>query len=253
MAAPVPPVVLVTGASRGIGRAIAQKLAARGARLAAHYHTREAAARETLRSLAGAGHAVFAADVADPAACATLVEAVVREFGRLDALVNNAGIYEDHDLKHVSYAQWQKTWQRTIDANLTGPANLAYLAVQQMLRQGGGRLINITSRAAFRGERTASAYAASKAGLNIFGQSLAQTLAADRIYVYTIAPGWVETDMATAHLTGPNRAEIMAQHPLGRVATPEEIADAVAWMTLDAPAPMTGAIVDINGASYLRT
>ncbi|MBI2517633.1 MAG: SDR family oxidoreductase [Opitutae bacterium] len=253
MAAAVPPVALVTGASRGIGRAIAQKLAARGARVAVHYHANAAAAQETLRSLAGTGHALFRADVAEPAACAGLVEAVVKNFGRLDVLVNNAGIYEEHDIKAVSYAEWQTVWRRTLDTNLTGPANLAYLAVQQMRQQGGGRLVNITSRAAFRGELTASAYAASKAGLNIFGQSLAKALAADNIYVYAIAPGWVETDMATATLTGPNRAEVMAQHPLGRVATPEEIADAAAWMAFDAPAPMTGAIVDINGASYLRT
>ena len=122
-----------------------------------------------------------------------------------------------------------------------------------MLRSGGGRMVNITSRAAFRGELTASAYAASKAGLNIFGQSLAKTLAADKIYVYTIAPGWVATDMARDTLAGPGAAEVLAQHPLGRVAEPDEVADTIAWLALDAPAAMTGAILDLNGASYLRT
>ncbi len=257
------PVALVTGASRGIGRAIAQKLAARDLRVAVHYHRNRALAEGVLASLPGAGHALFQADLADPAACAGLIAAVKKKFGRLDVLVNNAGRYEDHDPRKVSFAGWKKSWQRTIDANLTGPAHLAYLAAQLMVRQqagaegetafGRGRIINITSRGAFRGEPTAPAYGASKAALNSFGQSLAKALAPDRIYVYAIAPGWVDTDMAKASLTGPNRAEVMAQHPLGRVATPGEVADTAAWLALDAPATMTGCIIDINGASYLRT
>ena len=253
MAVPVSPVALVTGASRGIGRAIAQKLAARGIRVTVHYHRNRALAEVVLASLPGTGHALVRADVASPAACAALIAAVKRKFGRLDVLVNNAGLYENHDPKKISFASWKKSWQRTIDANLTGPAHLAYLATQLMLRQGGGRIVNITSRGAFRGEPTAPAYGASKAGLNSFGQSLARALAPDRIYVYAIAPGWVDTDMAKDSLTGPNRAEVMAQHPLGRVATPAEVAGLAVWLALDAPATMTGCIIDINGASYLRT
>ena len=253
MAAAISPVALVTGASRGIGRAAAQKLAARGVRVAVNYHRNEAAARDALASLPGTGHAIFQADVADPTACAALVAAVLKHFGRLDVLVNNAGLYEDNDVKTSTFAEWQTSWRRVIDANLSGPANLSFLAAQHMLRSGGGRMVNITSRAAFRGELTASAYAASKAGLNIFGQSLAKTLAADKIYVYTIAPGWVATDMARDTLAGPGAAEVLAQHPLGRVAEPEEVADTIAWLALDAPAAMTGAILDLNGASYLRT
>lgn len=253
MAAAVSPVALVTGASRGIGRTIAQKLAARGVRVAVHYHRNRVRAEGVLASLPGSGHALFRADLADPAACAALMAAVRKKFRRLDVLVNNAGRYEDHDPRKVSFAAWKKSWQRTIDANLTGPAHLAYLATQPMRRQGGGRIVNITSRGAFRGEPTAPAYGASKAGLNSFGQSLARALAPDRIYIYAIAPGWVDTDMAKASLTGPNRAEVMAQHPLGRIATPEEVARLAAWLALDAPATMTGCIVDINGASYLRT
>ncbi|MBI3886538.1 MAG: SDR family oxidoreductase [Opitutae bacterium] len=253
MAAAISPVALVTGASRGIGRAAAQKLAARGVRVALNYHRNEAAAREALASLPGTGHAIFQADVSDPAACAALIDGVVARCGRLDVLVNNAGLFEEHDPRTVDFATWEKSWRRTMAANLHGPAHLAFLAAQVMRPRGAGRIVNITSRGAFRGEPTAPAYGASKAGLNSFGQSLSKALAPDKIYVYTIAPGWVDTDMAKDSLTGPNRAEVLAQHPLGRVATPEEVADTIAWLALDAPAAMTGAILDLNGASYLRT
>jgi NAD(P)-dependent dehydrogenase (short-subunit alcohol dehydrogenase family) len=253
MAAAIPAVALVTGASRGIGRATAQKLAARGIRVALNYHRNDAAANETLASLPGSGHALFKADISDPAACVALIEDVQKQSGRIDVLVNNAGLYEEHDPRKVGFTEWARTWQQTVASNLTGPAHLAFLAAQLMRTAGHGRIINISSRGAFRGEPTAPAYGAAKAGLNSFGQSLARALAPDNIYVFTIAPGWVATDMANAHLAGPNAAEILAQHPLGRVATPEEVADTVAWLTLDAPATMTGCIIDLNGASYLRT
>jgi len=122
-----------------------------------------------------------------------------------------------------------------------------------MAAAGGGRIVNISSRGAFRGEPRAPAYGASKAGLNALSQSLAVALAPRSVYVYCLAPGWVDTDMAADHLTGPRGAELRAQHPLGRVATAEEIAAAAVFCALDAPATMTGAIVDLNGASYLRT
>ena len=261
MAAAIPAVALVTGGSRGIGRAAAQRLAARGVRVALNYHRNEAAAREALASLGGSGHALFPADVSDPRACIALVASVQKKYGRIDVLVNNAGLYEKHDPKKVDFAEWERTWRQTIDTNLTGPAHLAFVAARLMRKHpidpaqswGSGRIINISSRGAFRGEPTAPAYGAAKAGLNSFGQSLAQSLAPERIYVFTIAPGWVATDMANPHLAGPRAAEILSQHPLGRVATPEEVADTVAWLATDAPASLTGCIIDLNGASYLRT
>ncbi len=247
------PVVLVTGASRGIGRAIAQHVARRGARVAVHYSANEAAARATLASLAGSGHALFRADVADPAACERLVADVLAQFGRLDTLINNAGIYEDDAITTASYAEWQRVWRRTLDTNLVGPANLSYLAVQHFRTRGdGGRIVNITSRAAYRGELTAQSYAASKAALNITGQSLARALGADGICVFGIAPGWIDTEMATAALTGPGAKDVLAQHPLGRVGTADEIGATAAWFALEAPANLTGCVVDANGASYLR-
>ena len=250
---PATPVALVTGASRGIGRAIAQQLASRDWRVVVHYQHNQAAAHETLATLKGRGHVALAADVADPHACETLINEVLRHTGRIDALVNNAGIYEDDAIKTASYRAWQEVWQRTLATNLLGPANLTFLAVRAMRAAKYGRIINVTSRAAFRGELTAQAYAASKAGLNIFGQSLAQALAPDGICVFTVAPGWIDTDMATPSLTGPKADAVLAQHPLGRVGTAQEIGATVAWLATDAPANLTGCIIDANGASYLRT
>lgn len=244
---------LVTGASRGIGRAIARQLAARGVRVAVHYHENRAAADSALAELSGAGHAAFAADLSAPAAVETLWRDVTYAFDRVDVLVNNAGIYEYHPPLETSYAEWQASWQRTIAANLFGPANLSHLAANAMAAAGGGRIVNISSRGAFRGEPNAPAYGAAKAGLNALSQSLAQKLAPHHVHVYCLAPGWVETDMAAPHIHGPRAAEILAQHPLGRVATPDEIAATAVFCALDAPAAMTGSIVDINGASYLRT
>jgi 3-oxoacyl-[acyl-carrier protein] reductase len=247
------PLALVTGASRGIGRAIAVCLAARGMRVAVHFHRHRAAARATLAALPGRGHASFAADLIKPAAAARLVAAVLRRFGRIDVLVNNAGIYEPHAPGEVNFAEWQERWERTLAANLTAPSHLSFLIARAMRAQGGGRIVNISSRGAFRGEANAPAYAAAKAGLNALGQSLAKALAGERILVFTLAPGWVNTDMAAEYLRGPRGAEIVRDIPLGRVATTDEVARAATWLALDAPESMTGCIVDLNGASYLRT
>ena len=247
------PVALVTGASRGIGRAIAQALAARGLRLAVHFRKNRPEAEATLAALPGTGHGLFAADLTDPAAPEALMAGVLRAFGRLDVLVNNAGIYEMHPPGKVSFGEWRRRWDRTLAANLTAAAHLSFLAARAMRRTYGGRIVNISSRGAFRGEARAPAYAAAKAGLNAFGQSLAKAFAAERILVFTLAPGWVDTDMAASHLRGPRRSEIVQGIPLGRVATAEEVGRAAAWLALDAPESMTGCIIDLNGASYLRT
>jgi 3-oxoacyl-[acyl-carrier protein] reductase len=158
-------------------------------------------------------------------------------------------------------AGWQAAWQRTVATNLIGPAALCHLAARAMAARpeprspafGRGRIVNISSRGAFRGEPEAPAYGASKAGLNSLGQSLARALGPHAVYVYCIAPGWVATDMAAAHLAGDDGPAIRAQHPLGRVVQVEEVAGAAVYCALDAPASMTGAILDVNGASYLRS
>jgi NAD(P)-dependent dehydrogenase (short-subunit alcohol dehydrogenase family) len=253
MAAPFRPVALVTGASRGIGRTIAWQLAARGARVAVHFNQNRSAAEATLAALPGNGHALFSADLVVPTAANNLIDGVMRAFGRIDVLVNNAGIYELHAPGEVAFAEWQKAWDRTVAANLTAPAHLSFLAAQGMRRANGGRIVNISSRGAFRGEARAPAYGAAKAGLNAFGQSLAKALAPERVFVFTLAPGWVDTEMAAGHLQGPRGAEIVRDIPLGRVATTDEVACAAVWLAFDAPESMTGCIIDLNGASYLRS
>lgn len=251
---------LVTGASRGIGRAIATQLAERGCRVALHYGHNRAAAEDTLASLPGHGHAIFGADAADAAAVKRLWQEVVRAFGHVNILVNNAGVFTNHPPLETTTQAWTEEWTRTLAVNLLAPAQLCHLALNHMsvsdLRfedHGRGRIVNISSRGAFRGEPHAPAYGASKAGLNSLSQSLAKAAARHQIYVYCVAPGWVDTDMATEYLQGSRYDDIVAEQPLGRVATTVEIARTVAFCALDAPASMTGAILDVNGASYLRS
>jgi 3-oxoacyl-[acyl-carrier protein] reductase len=253
-------VALVTGASRGIGSVIASQLAARGVRIALHYRDRRSEAHEVLAKLVGSGHAAFAADLSRSEAVSALWRDVTAKMGSVDILINNAGLFVDHPPLRTSLEAWRSAWALTLGANLMGPADLCLLAAQSMNERepastafGRGRIVNISSRGAFRGEPDSPAYGASKAGLNSLSQSLAKALAPRSIYVYCLAPGWVETDMARGHLSGAGGADILAQHPLGRVSQPEEIANAATYCALDAPAAMTGGVIDVNGASYLRT
>lgn len=245
--------ILVTGASRGIGRAVATRFAAQGARVAVHFHVDREAADATIAALPGGPHAVLQADVSDPQACERLISDAVSEMGRIDVLVNNAGVYELHRLAEVDFASWCSAWERTLGTNLLGPANLMYWAARHMIGSGGGRIINISSRGAFRGEPHGPAYGASKAGLNALSQSLAQELAPHGIFVGVVAPGFVETDMATPHLAGEAGVAVRAQSPLNRAAAPDEIARAVTFLASEGIGYLTGCIIDANGASYLRT
>ncbi len=246
-------IALITGGSRGIGRAVARQFAAQGARVAVHYHSNRSAADETLASLAGTGHMLVQADLADAAAVQDMIQSVINEMNGLHILVNNAGIYEEHAIADVDYDAWTSAWLKTIQTNLFGAANASYCAARYMMEHGGGRIINVSSRGAFRGEPDAPAYGASKAAMNAMGQSLAKALAPHNIFVTTVAPGWVETDMAADYLVGASGDAIRGQSPLGRVATPDEIAHAVLFLASSGAEFVTGGILDVNGASYLRT
>jgi 3-oxoacyl-[acyl-carrier protein] reductase len=245
--------VLVTGASRGIGRAIALALAAAGARVAVHYRAGADAAAETLSLMAGTGHLAVQADLARPDEVKTLVDGAAGALGGLDVLVNNAGVGVAHPVAGTSYDRWQAAWAETLATNLVGAANAIHCAVPHLRARGGGAIVNVSSRGAFRGEPDHPAYGASKAGLNALGQSLAVALAPSRIQVGTVAPGFTETDMAAPFLDGPGGEAVKAQSPMGRVATPEEVAYAVLFLASPEAAFTTGTIVDVNGASYLRS
>jgi NAD(P)-dependent dehydrogenase (short-subunit alcohol dehydrogenase family) len=244
--------VLVTGASRGIGAAIARAFAQAGDRVAAHYGANQRLAEEVEASLDGSGHMVVGADLTDAAAVARMVDTAADGLGGIDVLVNNAGVFEPHPITESSYDEWQRAWQRTLSINLVGAANVTWCAAQHMIRRGSGAIVNVSSRGAFRGEPSHPAYGASKAGIVAFGQSLARALGPHGISVTAVAPGFVDTDMAAAELAGAGGAVRRAESPLGRIATPEDVAAAVVFLASPAATMTSGSVLDVNGASYLR-
>ena len=245
--------VLVTGASRGIGRAIAVAFADSGATVAVNYRSNTKSANATMQQLRGSGHIAVAADVGAEGGAARLVDEVVSSFGRLDIVVNNAGIFVPHPLASTGFDEWSTAWQDIVQTNLIGPADICYHVAQHMISVGGGRIVNISSRGAFRGEPECPAYAASKAGLNALSQSLAIALAPHNIFVGAVAPGFVETDMAADLLESDAGDKIREQSPLGRVARPAEVAHATLFLASPGAEFSTGTILDVNGASYLRS
>ncbi|MEA5366669.1 SDR family oxidoreductase [Amycolatopsis sp., V23-08] len=246
--------VLVTGASRGIGRAVASAFAANGYRVAVHYGSRVADAEATLAALPGNGHLLVTGDLADPAAVQRIADTAEAGLGGVDVLVNNAGVAPTPETAHpvdaVSYADWQRIWRHTIDVNLLGAANLSYCVARHLIARGApGRIVNVGSRGAFRGEPDDPAYGASKAALHAFGQSLAVSLAPHGIAVTSVAPGFTATERQLDRIDDALRA----QSPFGRVGTPEEVAAAVLYLASAEATWASGAVLDLNGASHLRT
>ncbi len=260
--------VLVTGASRGVGAATAQAFAQRGDRVVVHYRGAADRARAVADSLPGQGHAVVQADLADPEQTRRLADQAVEALGRVDVLVNNAALFldpaaggsrrGDHRITDVDYDAWVRAWQSTLATNLMGPANLTWCLARHMLQVPPvdglpvGRVVNVGSRGAYRGEPDVPAYGASKAGLHAFGQSMAVALAPHGIGVVSLAPGFIATDMAAGLLDSPEGEAIRAQSPYGRVATPAEVAAALVTLAEPAAEWVSGAVVDFNGASHLR-
>lgn len=260
--------VLVTGASRGIGAAVARAFAARGDRVAVGFRGARDRAEELLAALDGEGHVLVQGDVADPEQVTRLVQAAVDGLGRIDVLVNNAALFTadpaqgsrriNHRIDEVDYDQWVAAWRRTIDVNLLGTANVTWCVTRHMLQVAPadglprGRIVNIGSRGAYRGEPGAPAYGASKAGVHALGQSLALSLGGHGIAVTSVAPGFVATDMASSVLDGPEGDAVRAQSPFHRVAEPEDVASAVVWLASPEAEWASGTVLDLNGASYLR-
>jgi len=245
--------VLITGASRGIGRATAKAFAKQDAKIAINFKSNREAAEETLKILPGEGHGLFQYDISNEREQQELVQKVISHFGRLDILVNNAGISIEHDIESIEFDDWSSAFQNTFQTNLFAVANLSFLAAKVMMKNGGGHIVNVSSRGAFRGEPTKPAYGASKAALNAMSQSLAKKLAPHGVYFGVVAPGFTETDMATKTLTPVERENLLRESPFKRMAQPEEVAHAILFLASEKAAFSSGTIIDVNGASYLRS
>ncbi|GHD17214.1 epimerase [Nocardiopsis kunsanensis] len=244
-----PRTVLVTGAARGIGRAVATAFAQDGDRVLVHWSSRREEAEHTLAGLPGRGHVLLQADLADPGGAASLAGQAVDRAGTIDVLVNNAAVNLPQPLTETPYEQWQRVWRHTMDVNVFGAADLSYLLARNMIEHGvPGRIVNVGSRGAYRGEPDHPAYGASKAALHSLGQSLAVALAPHRIGVASVAPGFVETERVAHRLTDAVRSD----SPFGRVATPEEVAAAVRYLASPEAVWSSGTVLDVNGASHLR-
>ncbi|WP_280261435.1 SDR family NAD(P)-dependent oxidoreductase [Nocardia wallacei] len=241
--------VLVTGASRGIGRAIAAAFAENGDRVAVHYSSRREEAEQTLAGLAGDGHTLIGGDVGTAAGAEAIVAAAVAALGTVHVLVNNAAVNLPQPLPSTDFGEWQRVWRQTVEVNLLGTAHTSYCAARHMIDRGvPGRIVNIGSRGAFRGEPDHPAYGATKAAVQALGQSLAVSLAPHGIAVASVAPGFVATERVAHRVTD----EVRAQSPFGRVATPAEIASAVRYLASPEATWSSGAVLDVNGASYLH-
>lgn len=242
--------VVITGASRGIGAETARRMAAAGARVVVNYHSSDAAADALVREIGEQAIAVRA-DVADPAALEAMIDDVAARFGAIDVLVNNAAVFEYNPFDGDDYAAWQRGWRRTFDLNVFAAANAAWLAMRAMRRSGGGKIINVASRAAWRGETEFADYGASKAALVNLTRSIARACAKDKIVSSCVAPGFIETEMAKPELDA-HRQEIISQIPLGRVGSVGDVAAVILFLASPMADYLNGVTIDINGGSWFQ-
>ncbi len=231
--------ILLTGASRGIGAATLAALSAAGHRVVGQ------------STIGGGG--LLGADFADPAASRALWAAALEALGgRIEVLVNNAGIFEGVS-DDAPDEEWHAAWGRTLAVNLQSAADLSRLAIAHFRASGGGRIVNVASRAAYRGDSPKHwHYAASKAGMVAMTKSIARGYGRDHILAFAVCPGFTMTGMAEDYLASRGGQKLFADIPLGRIAAPEEVAETIRWLACDAPASATGAVIDVNGASYVR-
>lgn len=244
-------VVLVTGASRGIGKAIAEVLGTAGATVAVHCNSNIDQAR-TIAAAAGNGSEAFKANLANADEVAHLIHQVITAFGRLDILINNAGVAVCSDL-NKDMATWLDDWNKTMAVNLTAPALLCKLALPHFVNRGGGIIINISSRAAFRGD-TADylAYAASKGGLVALTKSIARAYGKQGVTAFGVAPGFTRTEMAQDFIDAYGEAYATSDLALNEMTQPVDIANTVCFLASGLAKHATGTTVDINAGSYVR-
>jgi 3-oxoacyl-[acyl-carrier protein] reductase len=241
-------VALVTGASRGIGRAIARQLAAAGARVYVNFVRDAESGAETIRLIRDAGGTAELArfDIADPAASGEAIAALVKSAGRLDILVNNAGMAIDNLLLRLK----PEDWDEVMAVNLRGTFNCTRAAARTMLRAHYGRIINLSSVVGLMGNAGQAAYAAAKAGIVGFTKSMARELASRQVTVNAVAPGLIETEM-TASLPGDRRTEYLSVIPAGRLGTVDEVADLVVFLARREAGYITGQVISVNGGLYI--
>jgi 3-oxoacyl-[acyl-carrier protein] reductase len=243
-------VVLITGGSRGIGAETARRMAAAGGRVIINYRRSEDEANALVQEIGGNAIAICA-DVADPAALEAMIGDIVDAFERIDVLVNNAAVFEYNPFDGDDFAAWQKGWRRTFELNVFAAANAAWLAMRAMRRSGGGKIINVASRAAWRGETEFADYGASKAALVNLTRSIARACAKDNIVASCVAPGFIETEMAKSELEK-NRDEILRQIPLGRVGSTADVANVILFLASPMADYLNGVTIDINGGSWFQ-
>ena len=243
--------ILVTGATGAIGQAICASLAAEGARVVIHYGRNRTAAEALLEAIGGRG-TCLSADLSDPAAATALFDAAVTAEGKITGLVNNAGIRSEVPVT-ADLADWQATWDREMRVNFLSAVDLTRAAILHFRAQGGGRIVNMASRAGQRGYASnAMAYGASKAALINLTKSVAQSHGAEGITAVALAPGWVRTEMAEAFIAQHGEAAALNGIPIGRMATPNEVGELAAFLFRPTQASLNGAVLDVNGGSYLR-
>lgn len=243
-------VVLLTGGTRGIGASAVRALHRDGAEIAFTYATNAEPATELARELGDRAFALHC-DLADYDALPGVMDECIERYGRIDVLVNNGAIFEENPFFGNDYASWRSGWERTFSINLFGGVHLTYLALQHMRAQGSGKIVNVASRSAHRGELSVADYGASKAALVNFTKSIARSCGPYGIKAIAIAPGFIETDMAVPDLST-RRAELEAEVPLGYIGSAADVGEIIAFFASSKGDYASGATIDLNGGSYVR-